>query len=248
MARPLKKGEQLDGALAELPMQSAPEPFRGSAEAEVSGLPKARLREPEFKKGDLVATREAYGSALVKLGECFDNVVALDGDTKNSTFSEKFMKAFPDRFFECFIAEQNMVGAAIGLSKKNKIPFASTFAAFFGRGMDHLRMGGHFPGQHQVRRVSLRGLHRRGRAFPDGSGGPGHVPLPAGLGGLLSWRRRFDGAGGGPGRRAPRPGLYPHQPAQDGRPSTTTGTSFGWAAARCCVPPKETDCCWWLPG
>lgn len=137
----LKKGDQLDGALAELPMQSTPEPFRGSAEAEVPMLPKARLREPEFKKGDLVATREAYGSALVKLGECFDNVVALDGDTKNSTFSEKFMQAFPDRFFECFIAEQNMVGAAIGLSKKNKIPFASTFAAFFGRGMDHLRMG-----------------------------------------------------------------------------------------------------------
>ena len=68
-------------------------------------------------------------------------MVALDGDTKNSTFSEKFMQAFPDRFFECFIAEQNMVGAAVGLSKKNKIPFASTFAAFFGRGMDHLRMG-----------------------------------------------------------------------------------------------------------
>ena len=137
----LKKGDQLDGALAELPIQSASEPFRGSGEAEVPTLPKARLREPEFKKGDLVATREAYGSALVKLGECFDNVVALDGDTKNSTFSEKFMKAFPDRFFECFIAEQNMVGAAIGLSKKNKIPFASTFAAFLGRGMDHLRMG-----------------------------------------------------------------------------------------------------------
>lgn len=128
----LKKGDQLDGALAELPVQSASEPLRGSGEAE---------REPEFRMGDLVATREAYGSALVKLGECFDNVVALDGDTKNSTFSEKFMKAFPDRFFECFIAEQNMVGAAIGLSKKNKIPFASTFAAFFGRGMDHLRMG-----------------------------------------------------------------------------------------------------------
>lgn len=137
----LKKGDQLDGALQELPINSRPEPFRGSGEVEVSMLPKAGLREPEYQKDDSVATREAYGSALVKLGECYENVVALDGDTKNSTFSEKFMKAFPDRFFECFIAEQNMIGAAIGLSKKNKIPFASTFAAFFGRGMDHLRMG-----------------------------------------------------------------------------------------------------------
>ncbi len=137
----LKKGDQLDGVLQELPVDSESEPFRGSVEVRVSRLPKARLREPEYEKDDLVATREAYGSALVKLGECDGSVVALDGDTKNSTFSEKFMKAFPDRFFECFIAEQNMVGAAIGLSKKNKIPFASTFAAFFGRGMDHLRMG-----------------------------------------------------------------------------------------------------------
>ena len=137
----LKKGEQLDRALQELPLNSDPEPFRGSGQGKVSTLPGVRLREPKFRRGDLVATREAYGSALVKLGECYDNVVALDGDTKNSTFSEKFMKVFPDRFFECFIAEQNMIGAAIGLSKKNKIPFASTFAAFFGRGMDQLRMG-----------------------------------------------------------------------------------------------------------
>ena len=137
----LKKGDQLDGVLQELPVDSQSKPLRGSVEVKVSRLPKARLREPEYEKDDLVATREAYGSALVKLGECDGSVVALDGDTKNSTFSEKFMKAFPDRFFECFIAEQNMVGAAIGLSKKNKIPFASTFAAFFGRAMDHLRMG-----------------------------------------------------------------------------------------------------------
>ena len=137
----LKKGDQLDGVLQELPVDSESEPFRGAVEVKVSRLPKVRLREPEYGKDDLVATREAYGSALVKLGECDGSVVALDGDTKNSTFSEKFMKAFPDRFFECFIAEQNMVGAAIGLSKKNKIPFASTFSAFFGRSMDHLRMG-----------------------------------------------------------------------------------------------------------
>ncbi len=139
--KPLKKGEQLNRALQELPMNSDSRPFRNSTDFPVSTFRTAPLKDPAFRIGDRVATREAYGSALVKLGDCYDNVVALDGDTKNSTFSEKFMKAFPDRFFECFIAEQNMVGAAIGLSKKNKIPFASTFAAFFGRAMDHLRMG-----------------------------------------------------------------------------------------------------------
>ncbi len=137
----LKKGEQLDQALQELPVSSAPQAIRSASEPADPTFRTAPLKEPYYKIGDLVATREAYGSALVKLGDCCDDLVALDGDTKNSTFSEKFMKAFPDRFFECFIAEQNMVGAAIGLSKKNKIPFASTFAAFFGRAMDHLRMG-----------------------------------------------------------------------------------------------------------
>lgn len=137
----LKKGEQLDRALEELPPNSAADPFRSSGKGEDFSLFKVRLEAPEYEKDDLVATREAYGNAMVKLGKCCEKVVALDGDTKNSTFSEKFMEVFPDRFFECFIAEQNMIGAAIGLSKKNKIPFVSTFAAFFGRGMDHLRMG-----------------------------------------------------------------------------------------------------------
>jgi len=89
---------------------------------------------------DSIATREAYGSALLKLGAANPDVVALDGDTKNSTFAEKFMKAYPDRFFESFIAEQNMVGVAVGLANRGKIPFASTFGAFFSRAMDHLRM------------------------------------------------------------------------------------------------------------
>ena len=96
---------------------------------------------PEYKLGDAVATREAYGAALTKLGAVNSSVVAMDGDTKNSTFAEKFMKAYPERFFEGFIAEQNLVGFSVGLSKCGKVPFASTFGAFFGRAMDHLRMG-----------------------------------------------------------------------------------------------------------
>jgi transketolase len=69
-------------------------------------------------------------------------IVALDGDTKNSTFSEKFQQAYPHRFFEKFIAEQNMVGAAIGLAARGYVPFASTFACFLTRAFDQIRMAG----------------------------------------------------------------------------------------------------------
>jgi transketolase len=94
-----------------------------------------------YKLGDKIATREAYGAALVRLGEADERIVAMDGDTKNSTYSEKFYKKFPTRFTECFIAEQNMVGVAIGFAAMRKIPFASTFAAFFSRAHDQIRMG-----------------------------------------------------------------------------------------------------------
>jgi transketolase len=95
-----------------------------------------------YAPGEMIATREAYGAALVRIGSVDTRIVALDGDTKNSTFSEKFAKAYPARFFECFIAEQNMVGMAVGLATQGKIPFASTFAAFFSRAGDQIRMAG----------------------------------------------------------------------------------------------------------
>jgi transketolase len=90
----------------------------------------------------LVATREAFGSALLRIGEVDPRVVAMDGDTKNSTYSEKFYKKFPERFTECFIAEQNMVGVATGFSTRGKVPFASTFACFFSRAFDQIRVAG----------------------------------------------------------------------------------------------------------
>jgi transketolase len=95
-----------------------------------------------YKLGDLVATREAYGNALVRIGEVDQRVVAMDGDTKNSTYSEKFYKRFPDRFTEAFIAEQNLVGLATGFGARGKVPFASTFACFFGRACDQIRVAG----------------------------------------------------------------------------------------------------------
>ncbi|MEI2725564.1 MAG: transketolase C-terminal domain-containing protein [Verrucomicrobiota bacterium] len=89
-----------------------------------------------------MATREAYGVALVRIGETDQRVVALDGDTKNSTYAEKFFKKFPERSTECFIAEQNLVAVAVGFGTRGKVPFASTFATFFTRGFDQIRVAG----------------------------------------------------------------------------------------------------------
>ncbi len=95
-----------------------------------------------YKLGDAVATREAFGNALLRLGDADKRIVALDGDTKNSTYSEKFAKKFPERFTECFIAEQNMVGVATGFSTRGKVPIASTFACFLTRAFDQIRVAG----------------------------------------------------------------------------------------------------------
>ncbi|MDZ4225197.1 MAG: transketolase, partial [bacterium] len=132
----------LEKAIAELggvEPYSPPAIRKPAASAVASSSPK-EPEPPHYKIGDPVATRAAYGEALVKLGAADSRVVALDGDTKNSTYSEKFMKAYPNRFFECFIAEQNMVGVALGLATRGKIPFVSTFGAFFARAYDQIRM------------------------------------------------------------------------------------------------------------
>ena len=94
------------------------------------------------KLGEPAATREAYGDALVKIAEKQPRVIALDGDTKNSTYSEKLLKVHPERFLEMFIAEQNMVDVAMGLAARGKIPFVSTFACFLTRAYDQIRMAG----------------------------------------------------------------------------------------------------------
>jgi len=100
------------------------------------------LKPCELKPGDAIATREQYGNSLAELGAVASDVVVLDAETKNSTYSIKFMKAHPDRFIECFIAEQNMIGVACGLASRGKVPFLSSFAAFLSRGFDQTRMAG----------------------------------------------------------------------------------------------------------
>ena len=89
-----------------------------------------------------IATREAYGNALVRLGTADPRLVALDGDVKNSTYAERFRDAYSDRFVEVYIAEQNMVSTAAGLAAQGFVPFASTFACFLTRAADQLRMAG----------------------------------------------------------------------------------------------------------
>jgi len=149
--KPFKKGEELDRALAELEKQFVPVPA-GGVEANLSTqIPKppskARpavtpkpVAPPAYTMGELVATREAFGTALAKLGDADPRVVALDADVKNSTFSDRFEKAHPERFYENFIAEQVMVGAAMGLAARGAIPFPSTFACFLTRAADFVRM------------------------------------------------------------------------------------------------------------
>jgi len=98
------------------------------------------LELPTWALGEEVATRLAYGEALVALGGANGKVVVLDGEVSNSTHADLFAKAYPERYFEMFIAEQQLVAAAVGLQVRNWVPFASTFAAFFSRAYDFVRM------------------------------------------------------------------------------------------------------------
>jgi len=146
-----KKGEEMDRAIGELEKQFVPVPTDGPAANLTAHIQKPASRPrsienpkpmapPAYKMGDQVATREAYGTAIAKLGDVDPRVVALDADVKNSTFSDKFEKAHPDRFYQNFIAEQVMIGSAMGLAARGAIPFPSTFAAFLTRAADFVRM------------------------------------------------------------------------------------------------------------
>jgi transketolase len=102
----------------------------------------AKITNPEitFEAKKEYATREVFGEVLAKLGNQDEDIYALDGDVMNSTFTQTFKKDHPERFVECYIAEQNMVSVAAGLSRIGKIPFVATFAAFLTRAADQIRM------------------------------------------------------------------------------------------------------------
>ena len=102
---------------------------------------KTEVERPSYELGEKVATRAAYGDALAWLGSIDEKVVALDGEVGNSTYAERFAAKHPDRFFEMYIAEQQMVAAAIGMQTRGWKPFASSFGAFLSRAYDFVRMG-----------------------------------------------------------------------------------------------------------
>ena len=157
--------EQLDAALNEL--GSIDKSIRGTiAEPERIVINEEKIKPydkiPMAK--DKISTRKAYGNALVNIFLKYPGIAVLDAEVSNSTFSEIFQKYFPQRFFEMYIAEQNMIGTAIGLSLRGKIPFVSTFAAFLSRAFDQIRMS-----QYSNTNIKFVGSHSGVSIGEDGS-------------------------------------------------------------------------------
>jgi transketolase len=134
LADPEAAVEELGGirdVSVEVQAPPAPKPFE---------IETAAVERPSYEVGEKVATRAAYGDALAWLGSIDEKVVALDGEVGNSTYAERFGAKHPDRFFEMYIAEQQMVAAAVGMQTRGWKPFASSFGAFLSRAYDFVRM------------------------------------------------------------------------------------------------------------
>jgi transketolase len=140
--KPLSK-EQLAEALKEMGPAPVVPPDPGKS-YERTSLPMPpdfpAAAAPDYAAGASVATREAYGYALKRLAAVNPHIVAASGDVKNSTFSEIFQNAYPDHFFQAYIAEQNLVSLGVGLAARGKVPFVDTFACFLSRAYDNIRM------------------------------------------------------------------------------------------------------------
>ncbi len=134
LADPEAAVEELGGirdVSVEVQAPPAPKPFE---------VERAEVERPSYEVGEKVATRAAYGDALAWIGSIDEKVVALDGEVGNSTYAERFAAKHPDRFFEMYIAEQQMVAAAVGMQTRGWKPFASSFGAFLSRAYDFVRM------------------------------------------------------------------------------------------------------------
>lgn len=138
------KKEEMDKALEELGEVDESVRFTLRKPKEVKVIEQLEKTKevtlPVLKKDEEIGTREVYGKTLSVLATAHPHIYALDADMKNSTYSEDFLKTYPDRFIECFIAEQNMVSVSVGLSRLNIKPFVSTFASFLIRAADQIRM------------------------------------------------------------------------------------------------------------
>ena len=160
-----------DAAIAELGGVTDVRIEIAEPEATVPERPAAGTLElPRYELGTEVATRKAYGDALAALGAARPDVVVLDGEVSNSTFAETFAKAHPERYFEMYIAEQQLVAAAVGLQAVGWRPFASTFAAFLSRAYDFVRMAAISRATFALRLARGR-VDRRGRSVADGARG-----------------------------------------------------------------------------
>ena len=163
--KPLSK-EELVRALAEL--GTVDKTLIGSISAPEEITPAEQkpgnARPLSFPLGKPVATRHAYGTALERIFPLFPDMVVLDAEVSNSTYADLFKTKYPERFFEMFIAEQNMVGTALGLSIRGKIPFVSTFAAFLTRAFDQIRMS-----QYSLANIKFCGSHAGVSIGEDGS-------------------------------------------------------------------------------
>ena len=200
---------------------------RADAQAgDAAGQPPGRrepLKLPTYDVGSKEATRKAYGDALVALGAVRPDVVALDGEVSNSTHADEFKKAYPDRFFEMFIAEQQLVAAAVGLASwarrrsprrsRPSSPAPTTRSAW---------PPSPTPRIHLVR-LARRRQHRRGRPVADGPGRPGHDAGRLRQHRAVSLRRQPDRpagqADGGPARASPSCGPRARRRRSSTRPS-----------------------------
>ena len=136
--------------------------------------PAAPWRPPAYEPGSMASTRTAFGEAVAALGDVRPDVVVLDGEVSDSTRSASFAKAHPERFFECYTAEQQMLATAVGMQVRGWVPFAATFAAFFTRAYDFIRMAA-------VSRASIRlvGSHSGASVGADGPSQMGLEDLAA---------------------------------------------------------------------
>ena len=157
--------EQMDTALKEL--GDIDKNMRGEIlNPEEVNIPEEGIEEYDKipMESGKIATRKAYGNTLVNIFSKYPQIVVLDAEVSNSTFSEIFKKRFPQRFFEMYIAEQNMVGTALGLSLRGKIPFISSFAAFLTRAFDQIRMS-----QYSKSNIKFVGSHSGVSIGEDGA-------------------------------------------------------------------------------
>jgi transketolase len=168
----IPKGPELDQALAEIGDPPAPAPVvaRVRTAGAAPAAPTSAAPAPGYAIGAETATREAYGTALVRLGSVDPRLFVTDADTKNSTFAEKFKEKFPDRFVDAFIAEQNMVGMALGLAGAGYVPCVSTFSCFLTRAYDFIRMAAYSAPKHLI----LVGTHA---GISIGEDGPSQMAL-----------------------------------------------------------------------